>query len=141
MVNRRLMDFFEGTDRFDNRQYTFLCGRSMITYFASLGQILSNASSVKNYVELVSLNIAKPYNRTWIPDSLKEPKLWSIPGNLPIYQKRVVFPSTARSTHIEKCESVDQSSPAISHSRHPFPGGHGGTSCQTPEVIPPATRW
>lgn len=82
IVNRRLVQFLEDNGYLDHRQHAFRPGHGTSTYFAALGQILSEAMDNDQHVEIASLDLAKAYNRTWAPGILKQLAQWGLSGNI-----------------------------------------------------------
>lgn len=82
MANRRLVEFLEMSKKLDPRQHAFRPGFGTGTYLASLGQILDDAMRQGDHVELASLDLAKAYNRAWMPGVLRQLADWGITGNM-----------------------------------------------------------
>lgn len=82
MVNRRLMNFLENKRLLDHRQHAFRPGFGTGTYLAALGQILNESLKNNEHVEMVSLDLAKAYNRAWTPAILQKLTKWGISGNM-----------------------------------------------------------
>lgn len=78
MVNRRLVDWLNEHNRLDQRQHAFRSGRGTNTYFTHLGEILNTAIKNNHHVEVAALDLAKAYNRTWIPRVLKKLTDWGL---------------------------------------------------------------
>lgn len=87
MANRRLVEYLESNGLLDDRQHAFRSGRGTGTFLAALGQILDDALSKGDHAELVSLDLAKAYNRAWTPGILEKLARWGITGNLLRYLK------------------------------------------------------
>lgn len=82
MVNRRLVEHLETNGHLDHRQHAFRAGRGTGTFLAELGQTLDDALDSNQHIELISLDLAKAYNRAWTPDVLERLARWGITGNL-----------------------------------------------------------
>ncbi|XP_062542563.1 uncharacterized protein LOC134210536 [Armigeres subalbatus] len=94
MVNRRLREKLESEGRLDHRQHAFRAGYGTNTYFAALGDLLHEAYGQGKHVDLVSLDIAKAYNRTWTPFALRQLAEWGIPGNTPAFRQNLLLNRT-----------------------------------------------
>lgn len=73
MVNRRLVEHLEANGHLDHRQHAFRAGHGTGTFLAELGQTLDDALENSQHVEIISLDLAKAYNRAWTPDALARP--------------------------------------------------------------------
>ncbi|XP_062537876.1 uncharacterized protein LOC134206203 [Armigeres subalbatus] len=82
MVNRRLREKLEADGRLGHRQHAFRPGYGTSTYFANLGSVLQEAYEEGKHVDLVSLDIAKAFSRTWTPLVLRKLQDWGITGNM-----------------------------------------------------------
>lgn len=87
MVNRRLISYLENNQLLDHRQHAFRSGFGTGTYFAAIGQILEDATKNDEHIEMVSLDLAKAYNRAWTPAVLKKLANWGFSGNLLAFVK------------------------------------------------------
>lgn len=65
MVNRRLVDELEERNIFGQHQAAFRCGRSTLDVLASIENFGKAAVAEKKHAELLLLDIAKAYDRTW----------------------------------------------------------------------------
>lgn len=88
MVNRRLVEHLETNQRLDQRQHAFRAGQGTGTYLATLGQVLNDAFSQGEHIEIASLDLAKAYNRAWTPGVLQQLVKWGITGNLLLFIKQ-----------------------------------------------------
>ncbi|XP_065075155.1 uncharacterized protein LOC135698931 [Ochlerotatus camptorhynchus] len=82
MVNRRLKQFLESGGFLDHCQHAFRQGHGTSTYFATLGALLKDAKDNRLHTELVSLDIAKTFNPTWMPAVLKQLVSWGLSGHI-----------------------------------------------------------
>ncbi|XP_065092047.1 uncharacterized protein LOC135712888 [Ochlerotatus camptorhynchus] len=82
MVNRRLRTFLETNNLLDHRQHAFRSGFGTSTYFATLGDVLKDAFDQGHHTEMVSLDISKPFNRTWTPAVLAKLVSWGLNGHM-----------------------------------------------------------
>lgn len=80
MANRRLVQYLEGNNKLDQRQHAFRPGQGTGTYFATLGQVLDDAVSQGEHVEIAALDLAKACNRTWTPRVLNQLANWGVTG-------------------------------------------------------------
>ena len=65
MANRRLVDELEERNIFGQHQAAFRCGRSTLDVLASIENFGKVAVQEKKHAELLFLDIAKAYDRTW----------------------------------------------------------------------------
>ncbi|XP_062704291.1 uncharacterized protein LOC134286654 [Aedes albopictus] len=70
MVNRRLVEHLETNGYLDHRQHAFRAGRGTGSSLAESGQTLDDALENNEHAEIISLDLAKAYNRAWTPDVL-----------------------------------------------------------------------
>lgn len=82
MVNRRLVEYLETNRKLDRRQHAFRPGQGTGTYLATLGQVLNDALSRNEHIEIASLDLSKAYNRAWTPGILRQLAQWGITGNM-----------------------------------------------------------
>ena len=82
MVNRRLTLFLDNHHLLDNRQHAFRPGSGTGSYFADLGQIIDTVKRKKKRMDIVSLDIAKAYNRAWTPGAFQQLVNWGLAGNI-----------------------------------------------------------
>ncbi|XP_062540853.1 uncharacterized protein LOC134208904 [Armigeres subalbatus] len=92
MVNRRLREKLEADGRFDYRQHDFRPGYGTSTYFANLDSVLPEAYEEGKHVDIVSLDIAKAFNRTWTLLVLRKLQYWGITGNMLAFVKKTSSP-------------------------------------------------
>lgn len=76
------MEHLETNGHLDHRQHAFRAGRGTGTFLAELGQTLDDALGNNEHAEIISLDLAKAYNRAWPPDVLGRLAHWGVTGNL-----------------------------------------------------------
>lgn len=81
LVNRRLVHHLETEGRLDHRQHAFRAGHGTGSYLAALGQILDEALERGDHIEVASLDLAKAYNRAWMPGVMQQLADWGVTGH------------------------------------------------------------
>ncbi|XP_062557658.1 uncharacterized protein LOC134222523 [Armigeres subalbatus] len=94
MVSRPLRGKLEADGRFGFQQHAFRPGYGTSTYFASLGSVLQSAYNEAKHVDLVSMDIAKAFSRTWTPMVLNKLQEWGTTDNMLAFIKNLLTGTT-----------------------------------------------
>jgi hypothetical protein len=85
MANRRLITLLESQGLLDNRQFAFRPNKSTDDYLTELEDIIDSHLERGMHGDVVSIDLAKAYDRAWRFPILKSLKQWGIQGRMGRY--------------------------------------------------------